>query len=459
MGAEANSALFAAFERGGEMGRLMREMDWKDSPLGPPGAWPEELVTAVSTMLVSGAQTIIFFGPEYCSLYNDAYLAVTGSKHPAPVGRPAQVMWAEELFDRVHERDASYFAADHPFLVERHGFLEETYFDISYDPIRRRDDEVTGIFCIVSETTFRVIGERRMRTLSALASRLPDSRDESALVGEAAAVLAENMADLPFARLIFDSPEMPAAVREATMTGRGGTIPLREITEPPPTAAEQALVLPVMVGANVTGALVVGVSRLLALDRSYRDFLELAVAQISRAAANLRADELERAATNLRAGELERARVAEPAGPESGQLRAEHRIAREFAVRLPAEPTRLSLLRRRLEDFLTGHGVAEADVFDVTVAVSEAAANAIEHPVEPAEPVITVEASIEDDAVLVTVRDTGSWRPAAEGGYRGRGLALIGALTELSVARGPGGTAVTLRRPINPGPRPRLSPP
>jgi len=122
---------------------------------------------------------------------------------------------------------------------------------------------------------------------------------------------------------------------------------------------------------------------------------------------------------------------------------------REFVLRLPADPTRLSVLRRRLEDFLTGNGVPEDDIFDLIVAVSEAAANAIEHPVEPAEPAITVEASVDDDAVLVVVRDTGKWRPSTEGGFRGRGLALIGALTELSVARGDDGTAVTLRRPFS----------
>jgi anti-sigma regulatory factor (Ser/Thr protein kinase) len=121
---------------------------------------------------------------------------------------------------------------------------------------------------------------------------------------------------------------------------------------------------------------------------------------------------------------------------------------REFVLQMPAEATRLSVLRRRLEDFLTGLGVPEEDIFDLTVAVSEAAANAIEHPVEPAEPVITVEASVDDEAVLVTVRDTGSWRPATSAGYRGRGLALIGALSELSVARTENGTTVTLRRAI-----------
>jgi len=122
---------------------------------------------------------------------------------------------------------------------------------------------------------------------------------------------------------------------------------------------------------------------------------------------------------------------------------------REFVLRLPAEPTRLSVLRRRLDDFLLGNDVPDADVFDLTVAVSEAAANAIEHPVDPVEATITVEAAVTDDSVVVTVRDTGRWRPSTSGGFRGRGLALIGALTELSVVRSEAGTAVTLRRRLS----------
>lgn len=117
-----------------------------------------------------------------------------------------------------------------------------------------------------------------------------------------------------------------------------------------------------------------------------------------------------------------------------------------FALRLPADPTRLSVLRKRLEDFLVAHAVGETDLFDLTVAVSEAAANAIEHPVDPVEPTITVEVTIEDRTVVATVRDTGRWRESTGTGFRGRGLSLIRALGELSVRRTEEGTAVTLRR-------------
>ncbi|MEV6812204.1 SpoIIE family protein phosphatase, partial [Micromonospora sp. NPDC051296] len=121
-----------------------------------------------------------------------------------------------------------------------------------------------------------------------------------------------------------------------------------------------------------------------------------------------------------------------------------------FALRLPADPTRLSVLRKRLEDFLVAHGVGETDLFDLTVAVSEAAANAIEHPVDPAEPTIGVEVTVEDRVVVATVRDTGRWREATGSGFRGRGLSLIRALGEMSVSRTPEGTSVTLRRRLQP---------
>ncbi|MFI5888780.1 SpoIIE family protein phosphatase [Actinoplanes sp. NPDC051513] len=327
----------------------MLELDWSDCPLGPPGTWPDELDNAVRTMLASRAQIIVFHGDDYCGLYNDAYIPVAGGKHPAFLGRPARLMWAEawsqlaDLFGGVMESGTSYFGSDLLFTLERHGFLEETYFNVSYDPIRRRDDKVTGLFCIVSETTWRVIGERRVSTLSALGSRLADSPDEATLVADATAVLGENEADMPFAALMLDPGEMPPRVRDAAMSGRGGTIALREVVEPTPhAAADEALVLPVVIGASPVGALVVGVSRLLALDRSYRDFLELAVAQISRAV------------SNVRAYELERSRVAQLAALDRAKTNFFSNVSHEFR-------TPLTLILGPLEDLLADPALPSAE--------------------------------------------------------------------------------------------------
>ncbi|MFC4067938.1 SpoIIE family protein phosphatase [Actinoplanes subglobosus] len=288
-----------AFDRGGEMGARMSSLDWAGTPLGDPSSWPPELVDAVATMLASRAQIIVFWGPEYVVLYNDAYAGVLGGKHPGFLGRPGRDLWAEvwdvlhELFDGVIAGDRSFYAGDHLFMIERYGFVEETYFDISYDPIRSEDGVPGGVLCIVTETTARVLSERRVRTLSALGRRLADSPDQAALAAEAAAVLTGNAEDVPYAALVLDDDTHPA-IRAVITSGRPGPVPLAELTTPAPAAAAEALALPIGVGAETVGALVLGVSRYLALDGGYRDFLDLAAAQISRAVANVRAYEQER---------------------------------------------------------------------------------------------------------------------------------------------------------------------
>ncbi|BCJ42405.1 hypothetical protein GCM10010168_08530 [Actinoplanes ianthinogenes] len=324
--------LRTAFERGGEMGRRMAEVDWSASPAGDPARWPPELVDAVVTALASKTQICIFWGPEHVVLYNDAYIPVAGAKHPAYLGRPGREMWAEtwdlvgELLRRVAESDEAFYADDLLFTLDRHGFLEETYFDISYDPLRAGDGTVSGAMCIVTETTGRVLGERRVRTLAALGRRLADLSDPAALAAEAVAVLAENPGDVPFARLVLG--EAPERDR----------IPLRELADPPAGAREEALVLPIGDGTGTVGALVLGVSKLLRLEGDYRDFLEVAAAQISRAVAN------------ARAYELERRRAAELAALDEAKTAFFSNVSHEFR-------TPLTLILGPLEDLLVDSAV------------------------------------------------------------------------------------------------------
>jgi GAF domain-containing protein/anti-sigma regulatory factor (Ser/Thr protein kinase) len=121
--------------------------------------------------------------------------------------------------------------------------------------------------------------------------------------------------------------------------------------------------------------------------------------------------------------------------------------ADRLALRLPAEPHVLSPLRRALRQWLEALGAGDAEVYDVLVAVTEAAANAIEHAYGPTDETFEVEAEAEPGGeVALVVRDHGRWRPP-RGHNRGRGTLLMQELMDdFEVTTSDRGTEVRMRR-------------
>jgi PAS domain S-box-containing protein len=122
-------------------------------------------------------------------------------------------------------------------------------------------------------------------------------------------------------------------------------------------------------------------------------------------------------------------------------------VARDrLELTLPAEPESLVGLRRRLGRFLHAAGASESETFEITLTISEAAGNAIEHAYGPGDASFVVEAAIEDGEIVASVSDSGSWREQRDE-QRGRGLQIIeGLMDDVEVARAPTGTVVTMRR-------------
>lgn len=148
---------------------LLDTIDWASGPLGPKSEWPACLQAAISIMLPSQAQIVMFWGAEFVAFYNDIYAPTIGNKHPHAFGRPAREYWKElwddlePLLRRVFEKGETVSAKDRPFYIERYGYPETVYFDISYSPVADQDGIVHGVFCIVNETTERVRADAALR--------------------------------------------------------------------------------------------------------------------------------------------------------------------------------------------------------------------------------------------------------------------------------------------------------
>lgn len=126
-------------------------------------------------------------------------------------------------------------------------------------------------------------------------------------------------------------------------------------------------------------------------------------------------------------------------------------VPRELHLRLPAEPKTLAHVRRLVRRWLVDRGAQERDVAEVTIAVSEACANAIEHAYPPGEASFELHVWGQNGEVTVSVRDAGRWR-APRGQHRGRGLSIIvAAMDDVQIDRRKEGTEVVMRRRIGRG--------
>jgi PAS domain S-box-containing protein len=193
---------------------LMRSHDWAATTLGSPERWPEGLKVPLRMMLQSRFEMWLGWGPDLAFFYNDAYAPTLGVKHPISVGRPLAEVW-KEVYADIEDRIVSVMRDGVAtwdkalmLMLERGGYPEETYHTFSYSPLRGDTGAVEGLMCVVTEETERVISERRLETLRAVATALAPARTRDAICEAVRAALRTNQRDFPFSAMhLFEDPE------------------------------------------------------------------------------------------------------------------------------------------------------------------------------------------------------------------------------------------------------------
>jgi PAS domain S-box-containing protein len=319
---------------GGEMGELIRSMDWSKTPLGPVAGWPQSLRTSVSLCLSSTFPMLVAWGPEDVQIYNDAYRPICGAKHPESMGEPFKICWATALpvvgdaFDRAHAGEGVYIR-DQRMMLDRYGYLEEAFMTFSFSPIRAESGNVGGIFHPISEGTAAVLDARRTQTLRDLTGRIALARTGDELARFMVYDSETLPLDMPFMLLyqlaadgvtlelrgrvgLPEGSELaPAQVALADCSGwdfagalaAGASRRVESLADifgafdcaPYEEAPHTAMVLPLTVAGQELpyGFLVAGVSARRALDDAYLNFYELLRGAFNTAIGNVLAYEQE----------------------------------------------------------------------------------------------------------------------------------------------------------------------
>ncbi|MBY8872696.1 SpoIIE family protein phosphatase [Micromonospora sp. PLK6-60] len=301
------------FAAGGEMGARIAAHDWAATPLGPVEKWPQSLRTAVSICLHSRFPILLWWGPELVMLHNDAYLPVLGASKRDALGRPGPAVWPEiwhvigPMLTGVLGGDGATWNQDQLLELDRYGFVEECYFTFSYSPIIDESGAPGGVFTAVTETTDRVVSDRRLRAVSELAAALVDVVDPEEVARRTVAVLTRSPA-VPMARLWLtdpDGPRLAAAagtrpppgaesswpIAEILADGRHRLLPADPADDPQRPGCPMVALEPVTEpgGAEPSAVLVVGLNPRRPVDAGYLSFVALLAGHVGTALAGARA--------------------------------------------------------------------------------------------------------------------------------------------------------------------------
>ncbi len=318
------------------MASRINHLDWSQTPLGEIDTWSQSLKSVVKTLLASSYPMILTWGTDFIQIYNDAYSQLIGDKHPAALGIDIRITLAEAwdtlgpMIETVMATGVANWTPALLLLLERSGYREESYFNVSHAPAEDDSGEIVGMLAVCSEVTQQVLGDRRLRLLRDLSSKAGASQSVKATCLNALSVIASSPMDVPFALLYLRDLD----IKRLTLQGVVGILPgeaaspktleletngrdiwslakaatgetiLIEAVDGETTVlsgafsepVKSAIVLPLASSfqTETLGVLVAGISPSRELDEGYRSFYELLAGQVSVLVRNAQAYEEER---------------------------------------------------------------------------------------------------------------------------------------------------------------------
>lgn len=218
-----------------------RSADWGSTPLGPIEDWPHDLRAMSNLVMGSPHPAAMYWGPQFVAIYNAAYLDLAGKKHPSLMGQCYADAWVEiwdeiqPIFKSAWESGQATMKHENQLFINRHGFLEETFFSWSIVPLVGAEGEVVGLYNPAFENTRRRVNERRMLALREVGERTAAATTVCGFWPQVYKALEVYEHDVPFA-LIYSVKDESESESSSLHSG--------SFTHPPQLVLEGSLGVP-----------------------------------------------------------------------------------------------------------------------------------------------------------------------------------------------------------------------
>ncbi|KAI5237938.1 hypothetical protein E4T43_07752 [Aureobasidium subglaciale] len=149
--------------------------------LGPMSRWSDELRRLAVQIMSSPAPRMVYWGSDQAILYNEAASALLGSKHPTfALGNRFIDVWGPEIHDKhmkmiraAINRGQVAEAKEMEAVLERNGFIEETYWDVVLQPCAGPEGHMVAVLNTYQESTSHVFQNQRRRLIDKVQAIIP----------------------------------------------------------------------------------------------------------------------------------------------------------------------------------------------------------------------------------------------------------------------------------------------
>jgi hypothetical protein len=167
-------------------------------------------------MMADTSPCILYWGESHSIIYNEASVPLLGDKHPNAMGMAAQDWFPQfwNAFGKViaeqRQNGLTLRGEASMVLIERLGFLEETYVDWKLIPILGQHGEVKGSYGMPTDLTTSVIRQRQIDCTRNLNDLTMQANDMTALWRSTLAGLSNDSKDIGLALVYTLDNAVPA---------------------------------------------------------------------------------------------------------------------------------------------------------------------------------------------------------------------------------------------------------